>query len=309
MRNETSRRPENHALRSATLHTAQADALHDIYRDTLTAFLASPGAIPVPRAARAMFWLGRLRQWQAIDLSRRDPGSGPDWSSLRHGAVESIAGLHALAMHMEQWNGPSRRPPYERDMSLQVAMSLALGWRDLATFLLSMWFAPHAGASVQHPLGGMTAMIVGVAGKALGVKVPQTIFCRSDTLLRRLVDHWQADDNVFGPLAVKLAERHLSHCVRDMDLLQADFDYPVEHAMPVELLMLLRLRGQIDLPFWLDKHPALFHPASRPVPPRAPTLSRRCASFVESVGGLLPRFGGLPEALRSQANAIRHTGP
>jgi hypothetical protein len=48
---------------------AQAEALNGIYRDTLSAFLVAPNAMPLPRAARAMFWLGRLRQWRAIDLS------------------------------------------------------------------------------------------------------------------------------------------------------------------------------------------------------------------------------------------------
>ncbi len=309
MRNETSNGLDHEQRRLTILRTAQAqaDALQGTYRDTLTTFMSIPGAVPIPRAARALFWLGRLRQWQAIDLDHRDSRSAaPDWHSFQLGVIESMAGTHALALHKEQWNGLNRRQAYAREMSLQVAMLLALDWRALAAFALQAWFGISRRLPAQPPLCGMTGMIVGIAGTALGIPVPQSVFCRSDSLLGRLAEHWQDDDKTFAPLAGRLIERRLARRGRKGGASHSDFDHPVEQAIPVEILMLLRLRGLNQVPGWLAKHRALSHPAAALVHANTPALSRRSIGFVERVDRLLPRYRGLIWALDSQAEILRN---
>ena len=73
-----------------------------MYRDTRSTFLATPNAVPLPCTAQAMFSLGRLRQWRAIDLNEAGALSAPNWLSLQLGVVESVAGTHALALHKEK---------------------------------------------------------------------------------------------------------------------------------------------------------------------------------------------------------------
>ncbi|WP_172966138.1 hypothetical protein [Cupriavidus pauculus] len=307
MRKKTTHEIEGEQRRQSLFHTAQAqaDALHGMYRDTLTVFMTTPAAVPVPRAARAMFWLGRLRQWRAIELNRTETCPAPNWLSLQLGVVESLAGTHALALHKEQWSGPTRRQTYERDMSLQLAMLLALDWQDLAAFALKSWFGVDAEGAAPHPLGGMTGMIVGVAGQALDVTVPQTVFHKCDALLARIVEQWQAPDEVFMPLAFELADRHLMQTSRDSDESLFDFDHPVEQTMPIELLMLMRLRGLDRLPDALAKHPAMSHPAAMLVRPSAPVRSQRCAGFIERVSRVLPQYRGLTDSLAKQSRHLQ----
>lgn len=307
MRKKTIRETDVEERRQIIFHTAQAqaNALHGMYRDTLTDFMSTPSAIPVPRAARAMFWLGRLRQWRAIELNHIDTCAATNWLSLQLGVVESLAGTHALALHKEQWSGPTRRHTYDRDMSLQLAMLLALGWRDLATFAVRSWFGTEGDTAAPHTLNGMTGMIVVIAGQALGVDVPQAVFHKSDALLARLVAQWQADDDTFMPLAFQLANRHLMQSGRDSDTPMLDFDHPVEQSIPVELLMLLRLRGRNQLPDSIAMHPALSHPAAILAQAGSPVQSQRCTGFIERVIRVLPQYRGLVDALQRQA---LHTG-
>ena len=303
MRKKTTQETEGEQRRQTLLHTAQAqaNALHGMYRDTLTVFMSTPTAVPVPRAARAMFWLGRLRQWRAIDLSRGETCSDTNWLSLQLGVVESLAGTHALALHKDQWSGPTRRQTYERDMSQLVAMLLALDWRELATFAVKSWFGTDHELAVLHPLGGMTGMIVGVAGQALGITVPQTAFHKNDALLQRIVESWQDSGGEFPSLACELADRHLTQCSLDTDQSLFDFDHPVEQAIPVELLMLLRLRGLSETPAYLAGHAALSHPASTLGHASPPVQSQRCIGFVERVSRLLPQYRSLSDALEAQS--------
>ena len=306
MRNRSTNEPESEQRRKTILHTAQAqaNALHGMYRETLTEFLAAPNAVPLPRAARAMFWLGRLRQWRAIELDSGTTCSSTNWLSLQLGVVESVAATHALAIHKEQWSGPVRRQTYERDMSLQIAMLLALGWNDLAAFVLRSWFGVDSDPTDMIALSGMTGMIIAVAGKALDVPVPQPAFQKSDALLGQIVDSWQADDSVFGPLAKELAERHLFQCRLDTDESLFDFDHPLEQAIPVERLMLLRQRGVTRTPDWLSQHAALAHPAAVLVQTGAPVQSQRCKGFVERASRLLPQYCGLTDAIANQAQIL-----
>jgi hypothetical protein len=307
MRTKSTNMPVTEQQRQTILNTAQAqaNALHGMYRDTLSSFLATPSAVPVPRAARAMFWLGRLRQWRSIDLHDTETCSTTNWLSLQLGVIESIAGTHALALYKEQWGGPSRKQTYERDMSLQIAMMLALEWRELASFALQSWFGIDGEPAALHPVSGMTGMIIGVAGQALNKSVPQTAFHRSDALLAQIVEHWQDDDAVFAPLARELADRHLNQCRLDTDQSLFDFDHPVEQAMPVELLMLLRLRGQNQIPSWLADHGALSHPAAGMVQVEAPVKSQRCIGFIERVTRVLPEYQELTDAIARQAKTVK----
>lgn len=306
MRKKITHETEDEQRRQTIFHTAQAqaNALHGMYRDTLATFTATPSAVPVPRAARAIFWLGRLRQWRAIDQDNGDTNPTPNWLSLQLGVVESLAGTHALALHKEQWSGPTRRQTYERDMSQQIAMLLALDWKELATFCLDAWFGIDSDLAALHPMNGMTGMIVNVAGQALGVSVPQTVFHKSDALLARIVERWQADDETFMPLAFELADRHLMQCRLDTDHSLFDFDHPVEQTIPVELLMLMRLRGSTHLPEYLTKHAALSHPAAMLVKGDPPVQSQRCAAFIERVSRLLPQYRAFTDAIDRQANSL-----
>lgn len=286
---------------------AQAEALNGIYRDTLSAFLVTPNAMPLPRAARAMFWLGRLRQWRAIDLSGDETCPSPNVTSLQLGVIESIAGTHALALHKEKWSGPHSRQAYERDMALQVAMLLALEWRELAAFALQAWFGTSSELASLHPVSGMTGLIIGVAGQALGVGVPQVTFQKGDAVLSKIVNHWQDSDIAFAPLARELADRHVNQCRLDTDHSLFDFDHPVEQAIPVELLMLLRLRdGHGDeVPAWLARHGAFSHPAAVMLKATTPSQSQRCHGFITSATTLLPQYGDLSAALDRQLCASR----
>lgn len=307
MRNRFNQNMGTEQRRKIILHTAQAqaNALHGMYRDTLGTFLTSPNAVPVPRAARAMFWLGRLRQWRAIDLDSGAGGATTNWLSLQLGVVESVAGTHALALHKEQWSGPARRQTYERDMSLQIAMLLTLGWNDLAAFVVHSWFHTDSEGVALNPIHGMAGMIIEIAGKALGITVPHASFQKTDGLLQQIVEHWQSDEAVFLPLIGELAERHLGQCRLDTDQSLFDFDHPVEQAMPVELLMLLRLRGLDQMPESLVRHAALAHPAAVLVQSDAPVQSQRCIGFVERIGKLLPQYEDLTRAISRQA-ALLH---
>lgn len=309
MRKKLTQGAEGEHRRQTIVHTAQAqaNALHGMYRDTLTLFMATPSVVPVPRAARAMFWLGRLRQWRAIDLNIGDVFPETNWLSLQLGVVESLAGTHALALHKEQWSGPMRRQTYERDMSLQLAMLLALDWRELASFSIQSWSGMDNDIAALQPLSGMTGMIVGVAGKALGVAVPQAVFHKSDALLARIVERWQDDDDTFMPLVFELADRHLMQCQLDTDHSLFDFDHPVEQAMPVELLMLMRLRGAAEVPEYLVNHAAMAHPAAMLVKGGPPIQSQRCTGFFERMCRLLPQYRGLADAIERQTLALAET--
>jgi hypothetical protein len=306
MRKKITQATEGEQLRQTIFHTAQAQAhaLHGMYRDTLAAFMSTPSVVPVPRAARAMFWLGRLRQWRAIDLDNGETCPTPNWLSLQLGVLESLSGTHALALHKEQWSGPARRQTYERDMSQQIAMLLALDWRDLASFCLDSWFRIDSDLAALHTLNGMTGMIVSVAGQALGIGVPQTVFHKGDALLARIVEQWQADDETFMPLAYELADRHLMQCRLDIDHSLFDFDHPVEQTIPVELLMLMRLRGSSHLPEYLSRHAALSHPAAMLVAGGPPVQSQRCAGFVERVSRLLPQYRAFSDAIERQSRHL-----
>ena len=80
-----------------------------------------------------------------------------------------------------------------------------------------------------------------------------------------------------------------------------DFDHPVEQAMPIELLMLLRLRGETAIPDVLHDHAALQHPAATLVEPQPPVVSSRCRMFIDSVSRVLPDCQTLDAAIRAQA--------
>lgn len=304
----TSKGMEAELGRQTTLHTAQAEAaaLHGMYRDTLAAFVTAPAAVPLPRAARAMYWLGRLRQWRAIDLNGGEAFPSTNWLSLQLGVVEGLAGTHALALHKEQWSAPGRRQIYERDMALQIAMLLALGWRELAAFALEAWFETDPELTAVHPIGGIAGMIVGIAGDALGISVPQTTFQKSDAVLAYARDHWRRDDGAFAAVIHQLADRRLSQCRLDTEATLFDFDHPVEQAIPVELLMLMRLREKPDIPQWLHGHPGMQHPAATLVAAGPPALSQRCTQFIERVNRLLPPYRALSRALLQQAESLQH---
>ena len=186
----------------------------------------------------------------AIDLDNGETCPTPNWLSLQLGVVESLSGTHALVLHKEQWSGPKRRQTYERDMSQQIATFLALDWRELASFRLDSWFGIDSGLAALHTLNGMTGMIVSVAGQALGIGVPQTVLHKSDALLARIVEQWQADDETFMPLAFELADRHLMQCRLDTDHSLFDFDHPVEQTIPVELLVAEQLITLGWDPWW-----------------------------------------------------------
>ncbi|SDC84450.1 hypothetical protein SAMN05216345_104130 [Cupriavidus sp. YR651] len=307
MARKPANREEAEQRHQTVLNTAQAQAaaLHGMYRETLGTFLATPGAVPMPRAARAMFWLGRLRQWRAIHLDGGEICSGTHRLTLQLGVVEAVAGTHALALHREQWSGPHRRQTYERDMALQIAMLIALGWRDLATFALQAWFSADSELTPPAPIGGVAGMIVAVASQALGNSPPIMAFQRSETLLADIVEHWHSDDATFTPLSIQLAERHLAQCRLDTEQSLFDFDHPVEQAMPVELLMLLRLRDLKTIPAWLAEHTVLRHPIATLADITAPIPSQRCIRFAERVSGLLPSYTGLLHSIEAQALRLR----
>lgn len=294
--------------RQIILHTAQAEAaaLHSIHRDTLTTFLATPAAVPLPRAARAMYWLGRLRQWRAIDLNGGETFPTTNWLSLQLGVVEGLAGTHALALHKEQWSGPGRRQIYERDMALQIAMLLALDWRELAAFALQAWFATDSELAALHPITGISGMIVGIAGDALGIPVAHTTFQKSDAVLANARERWRQDENAFANILHQLAGRRLTQCRLDTEASLFDFDHPVEQAIPVELLMLMRLRGQHQIPPWLASHPAMQHPAATLADAGPPALSQRCAQFMDRVSRVLPNYDALSHAFARQADRLQH---
>ncbi|UBM07395.1 hypothetical protein [Cupriavidus metallidurans] len=307
MQTKSSTLRETEQQRQTILQTAraQAEALNGMYQNTLSAFLVAPNAMPLPRAARAMFWLGRLRQWRAIDLSGDEACPVPNVTSLQLGVIESIAGTHALALHKEKWSGPHSRQAYERDMALQVAMLLALEWRELAAFALQAWFGTNSELASLHPVSGMTGLIIGVAGQALGVGVPQVTFQKGDAVLSKIVNHWQDSDIAFAPLARELADRHVNQCRLDTDHSLFDFDHPVEQAIPVELLMLLRLRDGDKVPAWLARHGAFSHPAAVMLKATTPSQSQLCHSFITSATTLLPQYGDLSAALDRQISASR----
>ncbi|RLK33508.1 hypothetical protein [Cupriavidus plantarum] len=298
---------EAELARQTVIHTAQAEAvaLNAMYRDTLAAFLATPQTLPLPRAARAMYWLGRLRQWRAIDLSGGDILPATNWLSLQLGVVEALAGTHALAMHKEQWSGPCRRQVYERDMALQIAMLLALDWKELAAFALESWFEADAELTGTHQIGGMAGMIVSIAGDGLGIPVPPATFQKADAALAQARERWRMDESTFAATILQLAERRMRQCRLDSGANLFDFDHPVEQAIPVELLMLMRLRGAKTVPPWLATHPVMQHPAAALVHPGAPAQSQRCTQFMERVTRLLPQYGGLPQALLRQAERLQ----
>lgn len=225
----------------------------------------------------------------------------PDWSALRMGVLEALAGTYALALYEDVWRGPRRRQIYDRDMALLIAMLVTLGWPHLAAHALKCWFGSdvnHAGHTVT---GGITGMIVSVAGKGLGVPVVPCTFQKGEELLVEMIAMWDADDSVFMPLAIQLADRHLSHCRQDSGQMRFDFDHPVEQAMPIELLMLLRLRSETSIPDVLSKHPALQHPAATLADPQPPVLSSRCRTFIDCVSRVLPACETLVAAIANQA--------
>lgn len=291
--------PDEQRQTILTTAYAEASALNRMHREALTDFLRAPATVPLPSGARPLYWLGRLRQWRGIDLDQGDSAT-PDWSALRMGVLEALAGTYALALYEDVWRGPRRRQIYDRDMALLIAMLVTLGWVHLAAHVLKCRFGSdvnHAG----HPVpGGITGMIVSVAGKGLNVPVVPCTFQKGEELLVEMIEVWDSDDSVFTPLAIQLANRHLSHCRQDSGQMLFDFDHPVEQAMPIELLMLLRLRGETSIPDVLSKHPALQHPAATLIEPHQPVLSTRCRTFIDCVSRVLPACETLDAAIAIQ---------
>jgi len=287
------------------VHTAQAEAsaLSGVYRDTLGTFLHASSAVPLPRAARALYGLARLRQWHAIDLHAGESCAAGNWQALQTGVIEGVAANHALALHRELWAGGTRRLAHERDMALQVAMVITLGWNDLARFLLQTWFGKDSGLTGGKPLTGVDGMIVRIAGEALDVPVAHAIFRRSDSLLRKVVHHWRDTSDDVARLGGKFADRHLLQCRLDTGDQLYEFDHPVEQAMPVEILMLLRLRGCACVPRWLREHAAFQHPAATLGPVGTPGQSDRCAEFIRRSKRLLPHYAAFDDALTRQMHA------
>ncbi|KWR76368.1 hypothetical protein [Cupriavidus sp. IDO] len=297
--------------RQSVLVTAEAEAaaLGSIYQDTLQAFLTNPSAMPLPRAARALFWLGRQQQMQSIARATSGAFPGMDWPDLRQGVVEGLAGAHALALHKALWDSPGHHHIYEHDMAFQIAMLLVLDWRELAAFALRNWFARHPGQAERPAVSGMAGMILAVAGSALGVPVARPVFQRNDALLARVVAHWQDDEAAIADPMLRLADRHIRHSRHAADRSRIDFDHPVEQAMSVELLMLLRLRGHREIPAWLLSHPAFHHPAATLPHAGAPAQSERCRTFLARASEALPRLRAFVDALGAQASALRRPGP
>lgn len=291
--------------REALASTAQAaaSALVGAYRDTLGTFLHTSTAVPLPRAARALYGLARARQWQAIDVPVGEHCTAGHWHALESGVVEGVAANHALALHRELWAGSARGLAHERDMALQVAMVITLGWYELARFLLRTWFGGNSGLAGGKPLTGIDGMIVRVAGEALDVPVVGAIFKRNDSLLRKVVHHWRDDSDDVVDVGLRFADRHLSQCHLDTGDKLYDFDHPVEQAMPVEILMLLRLRDCNRVPRWLRAHAAFQHPAATLRPCGTPARSERCAEFIQRSSRLLPHYGALDAALARQVHA------
>lgn len=289
------------------LETAHAEALalREIYRETLTSFFSSPNSVPLPRAARAMHWLGRLRQWRAIDIAGTGVGGVTNWTALQLGVVEALAGAHALALHQETWSGPKRRQTYERDMALLIAMLIAMDWKPLAAFALRNWFGTENHAAQRHPTSGIAGMILTIAGAALGIGVAPAAFQRSDALLARMVARWRDNETVFVQLMFDLADRHVMQCRLDTDKVLYDFDHPLEQAIPVEVLMLLRLRGNDEVPDWLRSHPACQHPAAMLIDAAPPVVSQRCQNFIDATATLLPQYLDLQGAFTEQSAQLQ----
>ncbi len=152
----------------------------------------------------------------------------PNAASLRSGVLESLAGSHAMVVHRQHWYGTHYNKTDLSDLALQVAMLLALDWRDLAAFALRDWFrrAPELDNLYQPTLSGATGMIIQVAGQALDTEVPRP---RSAPRKRRLADmaaRWRDNETAFVELALQLADRHLAQSHGHSSTALADFDQP-----------------------------------------------------------------------------------
>jgi len=289
-----------------SLAEAEVALLKNQYSKTLSEFCHAPATVSLSRAAHAMYRLGRIRQCLAISAAVRG-ARAPNPSGLRSGVLESLAGTHAMVVHRKHWCGTHYNKTNLSDLALQVAMLIALGWRDLATFVLHDWFGDETQLdTIYHPtLSGVGGMIVSVAGQALGVEVPQATFRPSDAPLASMAQHWRGDETAFIELAVQLADRHLAQSHGHGPDVLAEFDHPIEQAVPVELLMLLRLREHAYVPRWLAVHPAMAHPAATLLTLSPPVLSQRCELFCERTARLLPGFEALSAAIAAQRTPLR----
>ncbi|MFP3756449.1 hypothetical protein D3C87_1094950 [compost metagenome] len=280
--------------------------LRNRYCKTMAEFFEAPASVSLSRAARAMYRLGRVRQWQAINATARG-APAPNVGNLRSGVLESLAGSHAMVVHRRHWYGTHYNKTDLSDLALQVAMLLALDWRDLGTFALREWFGQHSELDnlYQPTLSGAAGMIVGVAGQALDIKVPEATFRATEAPLAAMTSQWRDNETAFVELALQLADRHLAQSHGHSPTALADFDQPVEQAVPVELLMLLRLRGYAAIPRWLAIHPAMAHPAVSMPTPASPVPSQRCDQFVMQTARLLPEYQALCAAIAAQQASLR----
>lgn len=293
-------------------HPAEMEAalLRNRYCKTMAEFFEAPATVSLSRVARAMYRLGRVRQWQAINATARG-APAPNTASLRSGVLESLAGSHAMVVHRKHWYGTHYNKTDLSDLALQVAMLLALDWRDLAAFALREWFGEHSELDnlYQPTLSGVTGMIIRVAGQALDVEVPGAAFRPTESPLADMALHWRDNETAFVELALQLADRHLAQSHGHSPTALADFDQPIEQAVPVELLMLLRLRGYAATPRWLAVHPALAHPAAVLCTAASPVPSQRCEQFVMQMVRLLPEYQALCTALAAQQASLRANRP
>lgn len=293
-------------------HPAEMEAalLRHRYCKTMAEFFEAPATVSLSRVARAMYRLGRVRQWQAINATARG-ASAPNAASLRSGVLESLAGSHAMVAHRKHWYGTHYHKTDLSDLALQVAMLLALDWRHLAAFAVREWFSEHSDLDnlYQPTLSGATGMIVQVAGQALDIRVPPATFRNTESLLAEMALHWRDTETAFVELALRLADRHLAQSHGHSPTALADFDQPIEQAVPVELLMLLRLRGYATIPRWLAIHPALAHPAAALSIAASPAPSQRCEQFILHMARLLPEYQALRTAITAQQASLRASRP
>lgn len=121
---------------------------------------------------------------------------------------------------------------------------------------------------------GIEGFIVNAAGIALGMETTNPQFRKDESALLWVGLAWRGNAAEFLLACRELLQLRTRQDQTGASFATLDRLYPVESHIPIDLLMLCRLRNEPGLPPAIQAHRALAHPAAALCTPRPPHPGR-----------------------------------